>query len=194
MTTEMLTYEEKAYLLALARRAIDAAVCGNPPERIDLESLSPLLRQDGAAFVTLTKHGDLRGCIGAIQAYQPLVLDVREHAAAAAMDDYRFPQVRPEEVNSLEIEISRLTIPKALEYGDPLALPNLIRPNVDGVVLIDGSRRSTFLPQVWEKIPEADQFLNQLCLKMGAPAGLWRRKVLTVLLYQVEEFREGQER
>jgi AmmeMemoRadiSam system protein A len=154
-------------------------------------SYSALLREPGASFVTLTENGDLRGCIGALEPYQPLVQDVCEHAAAAAMEDYRFPPVRPDEVSLLEIEISRLTPPERLEYTDPLELPTHLRPHIDGVVLRDGFRRSTFLPQVWEKIPDPVTFLAHLCQKMGAPATFWRHKLLEVYTYQVEEFKEN---
>jgi AmmeMemoRadiSam system protein A len=140
--------------------------------------------------VTLTSHGELRGCIGALEATQPLVEDVRIHAIAAALEDYRFPPVHPEELPFIKIEISRLTTPQPLDYRDPADLLSQLRPGVDGVVLRDGMRRATFLPQVWEKVPEADIFLGMLCRKMGAPTETWRKKKLTVLTYQVEEFHE----
>jgi len=115
---------------------------------------------------------------------------VREHAIAAALQDYRFPPVQPEELGSIEIEVSRLTRPQPLPYDGPADLIAKLRPGVDGVILQDGFRRATFLPQVWEKIPAPEQFLSELCLKMGAPADLWRRKPLEVSTYQVEEFHE----
>jgi AmmeMemoRadiSam system protein A len=140
--------------------------------------------------VTLTIQGRLRGCIGGLQASQPLALDVQEHAAAAASQDYRFPPVTPEEVGQLEIEISRLSPSRELLYTDADDLLAKLRPAVDGVVLRRGMQRATFLPQVWEKIPNPADFLTQLCYKMGAPGDLWRREHLQVLTYQVEEFKE----
>ena len=141
--------------------------------------------------MTITKaDGSLRGCLGTLEAHQPLVEDVRERAASAASEDYRFASVTPEEVSSLRIEISRLTTPQPLEYEGPDDLLAKLRPGVDGVILRDGSHRATFLPQVWEKVPDARDFLAHLCLKMGAPANLWRLKKLQVLVYQVEEFHE----
>lgn len=191
MSTEPLTEEERSYLLGLARRSIEAAAGRRPLPALERESVPARLWEPGAAFVTLSEaDGELRGCIGALEAYQPLVEDVREHAVAAAMDDFRFMPVRPAEVAGLKIEISRLTKPVALEYERPEDLPRLLRPHVDGVILKDGQRRATFLPQVWEKLPRAEEFLGQLCQKMGAPAGLWRMKKLQVLVYQVEEFKE----
>ncbi len=185
-----LSPEERRILLRLARESIEHVVYGRPLPPLDLQALPPALRQPGVVFVTLTKDGVLRGCIGALEAYQPLAEDVREHAAAAATQDYRFPPVRPDELPDIAIEISRLTPPAPLPYEDPKTLPTLLRPHVDGVVLRDGFRRATFLPQVWKKIPDPHAFLSQLCLKMGAPPDLWQRKILEVSTYQVEEFAE----
>jgi len=185
-----LTPDERELLLRLARQAIDQFVNSGKTPSLNLEDFSPALREPGASFVTLTIRGALRGCIGALEAYQPLVSDVAEHAVAAARDDYRFLPVQPREVPLLRIEISRLSAPQPLEYSEPAALPGLLRPGVDGVILRDNFRRATYLPQVWEKIPDAEKFLSSLCEKMGAPPALWRRKVLQVATYQVEEFIE----
>ncbi len=190
MTTNPLTLEERHLLLQLARQSIELAVDHCPLPRLNLEDFTQALREDGASFVTLTEGGELRGCIGALEAYQPLVQDVCEHAAAAALEDYRFQPVRQGEVDALEIEISRLTQPVPLDYEHPQDLPCLLRPGIDGVVLRDGPRRATFLPQVWEKVNSPEEFLGHLCLKMGAPFNLWQRKILTVSTYQVEEFKE----
>ncbi len=192
MQTETLTPEERRQLLQLARQSIEQAVCGKDSPLPDLDGLPPALREEGVCFVTLTlPGGDLRGCIGGLEASQPLALDVWEHAAAAALDDYRFLPVRPEEVSLLHIEISRLTRPEPLEYDHPEDLPNLLHPNVDGVVLHDGFRRATFLPQVWEKIPDPCIFISHLCQKMGAASDIWRRRKLQVEVYHVEEFHEA---
>ena len=98
--------------------------------------------------------------------------------------------MQPEELPEIEIEISYLNAPQPLVYTSPEELPDLLRPGVDGVILRDGMRRATFLPQVWEKLPDAESFLAHLCSKMGAPANLWRKKVLSAAIYQVEEFHE----
>lgn len=186
----LLSQEERSILLKLARQAIESAVCGGPAPQIDLSQLPEALQAPGASFVTLTKHGELRGCLGTLEARRPLVLDVCDHAVAAALSDYRFPPVTPEEVPELEIEISRLTPPRELNYQHPDELLSSLVPGRDGVVISDGNNRATFLPQVWEKIPDKEQFLSYLCRKMGANAGLWRMKKLRVLTYQVEEFHE----
>lgn len=186
-----LSDEEKQLLLRLAREALEQSVAGHALPPLKLESLTPALRADGASFVTLTIDGQLRGCIGALEPYQPLAQDVREHAVAAAMEDPRFPMVTPEEVGQIEIEVSRLTFPKDLHYEDADDLLNCLRPHIDGVILRDGFRRATFLPQVWEKIPDKAEFLDNLCYKMGEAPNAWRRKHLDVQVYQVEEFKEG---
>ncbi len=188
--SDPLTSEEKQTLLRLARQALEMGVRGEKLPPLEMASLPPRLREDGASFVTLTHQGQLRGCIGALEAYQPLAEDVREHAIAAALNDYRFPPVQTGELNEIQIEVSRLTAPAPLAYSTSEDLLAKLRPHVDGVVLRDGLRRSTFLPQVWEKIPEAADFLDNLCYKMGASPDTWRRKHLDVLVYQVEEFHE----
>lgn len=190
MTEDKLTDDEKRTLLGLARQALEGGVRGQKLTPLDLRSLPPRLQACGASFVTLTINGDLRGCIGALEPYQPLVEDVREHAIAAALQDFRFPVVCPEELTQIKLEISRLTVPVALDHCSPEDLLTKLRPGIDGVVLRDGSRRATFLPQVWEKLPDPASFLDFLCYKMGAAPDLWRKKHLDVLVYQVEEFHE----
>jgi uncharacterized protein len=191
MSMETLADDEKRLLLDLARRSIEAAAHHSDLPGLDLADLPERLREKGASFVTLTEaDGELRGCIGALEAYQPLAVDVRDHAAAAASEDYRFLPVQPEEVERLHIEISRLTRPQPLEYEGPEDLLRRLRPGVDGVILRDGRQRATFLPQVWEKLPLPDEFLSHLCQKMGGSGSLWRRKKLEVEIYQVEEFHE----
>lgn len=187
---ELLSSQERDILLKLARSAMEDAVRGLPVNPLDLSPYSPGLSEPGVCFVTLTRNGMLRGCIGALEAYQPLAEDVREHAIAAALSDYRFPPVREDELSEVKIEISRLTQPYRLAYQSPEELLAALRPHIDGVTLIDGPRRATFLPQVWEKLPEKEQFLQHLCQKMGARPNLWREKPLQVQIYQVQEFHE----
>ncbi|PWH18135.1 MAG: AmmeMemoRadiSam system protein A [Anaerolineae bacterium] len=188
--TDCLTQEEKTILLRLARQAIETGVRGEPLPALDLLSLPAALQAQGASFVTLTLDGRLRGCIGALEPYQPLAEDVREHALAAALRDPRFPPVTPAELPRIHIEISRLTRPRPLPYTDVQDLLNRLTPGVDGVILRDGWRRATFLPQVWAQLPDKEEFLAHLCLKMGVAPDLWRRKTLEVQTYQVEEFHE----
>jgi AmmeMemoRadiSam system protein A len=188
---EKLTLEEQKLLLRLAREAMERGVRGEEIPPLDLSSLPLPLREEGCSFVTITWRGQLRGCIGALEAYQPLAADVREHAIAAALRDPRFPPVREEELSDIRIEVSRLTHPIPVEYKDANDLLSKLRPYVDGVILRDASyRRATFLPQVWEKIPNPAKFLDNLCYKMGLEPDLWCRKHFEVFTYQVEEFHE----
>ena len=190
--TEPLTASEQQLLLKLARASIEAAVRGQPPPPVEHDSLTPALLRQGTCFVTLNEYSELRGCIGGLRAEAPLYEDVREHAAQAALRDYRFPPVTPDEVPNLEIEVSVLTEPQPLKYDSPADLPRLLRPEVDGVILSQGFRRATFLPQVWERVPDPEMFLSMLCEKMGVHPDAWRRAKLEVQIYQVEKFAEGE--
>jgi uncharacterized protein len=187
---ETLTTEEQKILLRLAREALERGVKGEEISALDLSSLPLSLSEEGSSFVTLTKGGQLRGCIGSLNPYQSLAEDVREHAVAAALNDPRFLPVRENELNGIQIEVSRLTRPVPLEYKDAEDLLSQLHPHVDGVILQDAFHRATFLPQVWEKIPDPAEFLDNLCYKMGIKHDAWRSKRLDVLTYQVEEFHE----
>ena len=186
-----LSPDDRKTLLDVAREAMTDAVTGKRKKEIDISSISDVLQQKGASFVTLTIEGDLRGCIGTLEAYQPLYRDVQDHAIQAALEDYRFPPVTAEEIPLISIEISRLTSPVPLPYQRPDELPGLLHPHVDGVILKDGFRRATFLPQVWQQLPDAPMFLSHLCQKMGSAPDLWKHKVLEVSIYHVEEFSES---
>jgi uncharacterized protein len=184
------TDSEKQKLLQLARQALEYGVTGRTMPILDQSSLTPNLIEHGSSFVTLTINNELRGCIGALEAHQPLVEDVREHAIAAALQDPRFPPVQPSELDSIHLEISHLTTPQPLEYSSAEDLIKKLRPHVDGVILKNGQRRATFLPQVWEKLPDPVQFLEHLCQKMGMDAGAWRHIPMDVWVYQAEDFGE----
>jgi AmmeMemoRadiSam system protein A len=188
---EKLTAEEQQILLRLARQAVESGVKGEALPPVDLSALPPSLREEGSSFVTLTAHGQLRGCIGSLEPYQALAEDVREHAVGAALNDPRFPPLREDELSGIQIEVSRLTHPVPLEYSDANDLLARLHPFVDGVVVRDEFRRATFLPQVWEKIPDPAEFMNNLCYKLGTSPDRWRGRHLEVLTYQVEEFHES---
>ncbi len=190
MTQKRFNSVERCQLLELARKSIEAVTNGMRLTAVDPGQISERLREDGASFVTLTINGALRGCIGTLEAYQPLYLDVIEHAAAAAVDDFRFKPVGPDEISTIIIEISVLSRPEQLQYSGTDELLQRLRPGIDGVVIKDGRMRATFLPQVWEQLPDSEEFLSHLCAKMGAPSGLWKTKNLAVFTYQVEEFHE----
>lgn len=174
-------------LLQIARAAVTAAAEGR---RYSVPATdNPDLLADGAAFITLTSHGRLRGCIGSLEARQPLVNDVADNAIAAATRDPRFPPVTPAEVPGLHIEISVLTPSEAMHFTSQEDLLRQIRPNIDGLVLQEGWRRGTFLPLVWEQLPDKEEFLAHLKQKAGLPAHYWSDTV-QVLRYQTQVFEE----
>jgi len=145
------------------------------------------LEEPGAVFVTLELNGHLRGCIGSYLARRPLVRDVAENAFAAAFRDPRFPPLSVDELPQLEFHISLLTRPVPLPVNSREELLATLRPGVDGLLLEDPPHRSTFLPQVWESLPDPGEFLDHLLLKGGLPRGYWSPS-LRFLRYTVREF------
>lgn len=190
MDIHSLSHEDKRYLLKVARQTLEAYF--GIPHQDEISPPSELLLQPAATFVTLTINGELRGCVGALEAYQPFIDDVKEHALSAAFQDFRFPPLSKEELPLVDIEISVLTKPERLDYKSPEELPILLKPYEDGVVISYKGRRATFLPQVWHKIPDPKEFLDHLCMKMGFDPHLWRHHLLDVWIYHVIEFGEGE--
>lgn len=189
-----LTLEERQRLLTLARRAIEAAVSDHVIVLPDESTLPERLLQPGASFVTLTTRsdGELRGCTGSMEATEPLAINVCYCAVQTALYDYRFPPVSAEELPELEIEISVLTEPQPLEYTSPEELLRILDETKPGVLIQRGVHRATFLPQVWERLPDAATFMAHLCLKAGLPADDYLRPGLQVFTYQVEKFTESE--
>lgn len=178
-----------AALLRLARSSVEEALGqggGAPP--VDLTA--PWLSAPGATFVTLMERGELRGCVGSLDAHRPLRDDVRENARAAAFRDPRFPPLRREELPGVAFEVSLLgptvPLPPFATEGEALAR---LRPGVDGVVLEERGRRATFLPQVWEQIPDPAEFLAQLKRKAGLPPTSWSPE-LRLGVYRVDKWKE----
>ena len=183
---------DRQYLLELARETIVLRLHKEELPPVDPDALPESLSGDGACFVTLTKRGALRGCIGTLEPRRLLVEDVRANAAAAAFSDPRFPAVSVEELHDLQIELSVLSASQPLSYDGPDDLIAKLRPGVDGVVIESGWNRATFLPQVWEKLPDPHEFLKQLCRKAFLGADAYHRPGLKVYVYQVEKFKEEQ--
>lgn len=190
--TRKTTPADKQILLKIARQAIELTLRGEKLPPLSPEELPADLLEPGASFVTLTKAGQLRGCVGSIEAVQALVQDVRERALGAAFGDPRFPSLTAAELEGLEIEVSTLTKPEPLFYDSPQDLIRKLRVGVDGVILKGQYRRATFLPQVWEKLPDPELFLSRLCQKMGLAPDAWRQEEnkLEVDIYQVEKISE----
>jgi len=189
--TKRITPREGQILLRTARQAIENNLHGEADPPLNLDDFSDHLTEPGACFVTLTVNGVLRGCIGSIEASQPLIKDVQERAVGAAFHDPRFPGLTLEEYPDLEIEVSCLTNPERLAYSTPDDLLGKLRPGIDGVILRHNFRRATFLPQVWEQLPDPNQFLGRLCLKMGLDQNAWKDHHLDVEIYQAEKFIEN---
>ncbi len=191
MSVQPLNETECKYLLTLARTVIEQAARGESPLQIPAAPESKRLSAPGAAFVTLhTRSGNLRGCIGTLEAHRTLVEDVQDNAQAAAFRDPRFPPVSAAELSNLVVEVSVLTPPEPLAFDGPTDLIRKLRPNVDGVLIGRGWNRATFLPQVWEQLPDPEEFLAHLCNKAGLPANAWQWPDLNVSTYQVEKFTE----
>ncbi|MBA3996421.1 MAG: AmmeMemoRadiSam system protein A [Candidatus Accumulibacter sp.] len=183
-------------LLALARNAIGERF-GRPPRPV--EAL-PQLDERGAVFVTLSKDGALRGCIGSLEAQRSLREDVGANAVAAAFGDPRFPPLSAEEFEGsnggerVRIEVSLLGAAEPIDAGDgkgtdeAAALARL-RPRVDGVILSYGNRRATFLPQVWDALPDPERFMAQLKMKAGLPPDFWDERI-RLARYEVRKWKE----
>ena len=142
------------------------------------DETAPWLADSGACFVTLTQYGKLRGCIGTLQAYRSLRDDVKNNAVAAALRDPRFNPLSAQELDVTAIEISLLSPTQAIAFKDEADALAQLRPGVDGVVFEFGNHRSTFLPQVWEQLPDPGRFMSQLKLKAGLPDDFWSEGVL----------------
>lgn len=174
-------------LLPLARAAITAEL-GRPQV---LDDSAPWLREHGACFVTLTQGGELRGCIGTLEAHRALREDLRANALAAAFRDPRFAPLRAHELDRTEVEVSLLSPMQALDFDSEAQALLQLRPGVDGLVFAYGGRRSTFLPQVWEQLPAVDDFMAHLKRKAGLPAGFWHAEV-RLQRYTVSKWKEGE--
>ena len=170
----------------MARAAIESSLFAAR----EIQSDSPWLQQCGATFVTLTKDGQLRGCIGSLEAARPLATDVAENALGAAFRDPRFPRLGADEWPRCRVEVSLLSAPKRIEFEDEADLLRQLEPGVDGVILECDNRRATFLPQVWESLPDQRAFLAELVKKAGLPADT-RLARCRISRYRVAKFHEG---
>lgn len=184
--------EEGLFLVNLARKAIEYYLKTRkipyiPPENIPYENLKKL----GASFVTLeTKQRKLRGCIGSIIPHRPLYEDVIHNAISAAVSDPRFVPLSPAELNDIKVKVSVLTYPQPLEYTDWVDLLGKIQPYKDGLIIKYGNHSATFLPDVWEDLPDKHQFMAHLCLKAGLEPDCYKSLKLQVFKYHTISFSE----
>ena len=173
-------------LLTIARNAIGRRLDAAPRP----VAPHPQLARPGATFVTLTQHSVLRGCIGSLEAYRALAVDVAENAVAAAFHDPRFAPLASDELARTRIEVSLLEPAHAIACVDEADAIASLRPGTDGIILTRGARRATFLPQVWETLPEPRQFLAQLKLKAGLPGDFWDDE-MRLARYAVSKWKES---
>lgn len=172
-------------LLAIARAELSRAF----GVRHEVDQDFSWLQEHGASFVTLTRHGELRGCIGTLEAHRPLLQDVRANALAAAFHDPRFPPLEPSDLPHTSVEVSLLSPPHAMAFRHEKDALSQLRPGVDGLVLQFGHFRSTFLPQVWEQLPNPRHFMAHLKQKAGLPADFWSPE-FRLARYTVEKWKE----
>ena len=183
---------EKKFLLDLARTTLAHVATNGHLPAVSAKDVPPKLAETKACFVTLTENGALRGCVGNLVPQEPLFQAVVDNAQNAATLDWRFPPVQSEEVGKIKIEISVLTEPQPLRFNSPEDLLGKLQPYEDGVVLKIGSHGATFLPQVWEQIPDKVEFLNRLSEKAGCEPSAWRGGDTSISIYHVEAFNESE--
>ncbi len=160
-------------LISVAQNSIQQGLETQQPKVLNLSEFDPILQTPRATFVTLQKNKDLRGCIGTLEAHQPLILDVSKNAFSAAFQDPRLSPVTHAECNILEIHISVLSLPEPMSFESEQDLIDQLRPGVDGLILEDQGHRGTFLPSVWQSLTSTRSFLTQLKLKAGLDKNYW---------------------
>jgi AmmeMemoRadiSam system protein B/AmmeMemoRadiSam system protein A len=181
--------DEEDFLLKLARDTFNKYYEDGGKPIVDESKLTPKLKKPSGVFVTLNKNGNLRGCVGHILPQMPLYEAVIENALNAALNDGRFNPVTKDEVQNLHIDISVLTLPEEMSYSTPDDLLRKLVPGRDGVVLKVRGRQSTYLPQVWEQLPDKEEFLTSLCHKQGSSGDCWK-KGAEVEVYRAQVFEE----
>lgn len=183
-----LTDSERGVLLGLARTTLEQVVRRHAPPDFQPGDLPDALLRAAACFVSLTHHDHLRGCVGHLIARQPLYQGVMDNTRNAAITDQRFSPLQPIELDAVRIEVSVLSELQPLAFASPEHLTVLLRPQQDGVVLHLGDQLTTFLPQVWNQIPDPVEFLDRLAQKAGGDPGAWRMAQARISIYQAEVF------
>jgi AmmeMemoRadiSam system protein A len=181
---------QRATLMDVARRSIEHGLASGQPLVVTPSEYHRDLKAVRASFVTLQKNGQLRGCIGHLEAVQPVVVDVAENAFAAAFRDPRFSPLIAAEWPDVDVHLSLLTTPERMQFNDEADLIGQIRAGEDGLILQDGPNRGTFLPSVWESLPNPIDFLVHLKHKAGLAANHWSDRV-EVYRYHTESFGES---
>jgi len=179
--------EQRQQLHDIAYQSIKHGLSSGRALTVDLTKLDAALQTKRATFVTLNKHGQLRGCIGMLEPVRPLAEDVAHNAFAAAFSDPRFPPLQENELEQLDIHISILTTPEEMTFDTEDELITQLRPGIDGLIMEEGRHRGTFLPSVWESLPDPREFLQHLKLKSGLSTNYWSDSI-RIQRYMVEEF------
>ncbi len=192
MAVKKLDVKEQRFLLALARKSIEYYLKNGKQMVLDPKDVpSKRLIEDGACFVTLYKNGGLRGCIGTLEAHRPLVMDVIDNAVCSAFGDPRFPEMRGDELPLVKISISFLTPPEKFPVKDEKDLLSRLDPKKHGLIIQKGYARATFLPVVWEELPDKTEFLRHLCMKAGLNPDEWKdTRSMKFFVYEAQEFGE----
>lgn len=177
MPSSKLTLKDKKTLLTTARHAIQYGLTYAKSPKLELEKYTPVLLEKGASFVTLTESNQLRGCIGTLEAYQPLIQDVADHAYAAAFKDPRFPPVKHIEEPLLHISISILSPAVPIDFNSEQDLISQLIPGEDGLILEYQNNKGTFLPSVWQQLKSPQTFLNHLKAKAGLNEDFWDEEI-----------------
>ncbi len=179
--------EQRQQLHDIAYGSIKSGLSSGKAMDVNLTKLDAALKTKRATFVTLHKHGQLRGCIGMLEPIRPLAEDVAHNAFAAAFSDHRFSPLEENELEQLDIHISILGTPEKMIFDSEDDLLTQIRPDIDGLIMEEGQRRGTFLPSVWESVQNKKEFLNHLKMKSGLPVNYWSDSIV-IHRYTVEEF------
>jgi AmmeMemoRadiSam system protein A len=185
MAHTSLTKEQQQTLLNIAKESISYGLTHGKPLHVTPQDYPPALQEIRATFVTLEIAGQLRGCIGMLEAMYPLVVDIANNAFSAAFRDYRFSPLTKAEYPQLEIHLSILTPSEPMNFDSEADLIRQLQPGVDGLIMQEGGQRGTFLPSVWESLPEPQDFLQHLKLKSGLPKNYWS-ETLKVFRYSCD--------
>lgn len=183
----MFSEAHREVMLKLAEASIRHGLQHDRPLPVVLEEFPQELRGAGACFVTLNRHGMLRGCIGSLEPHRPLAEDIAHNAFAAAFSDPRFPPLAVLEMHELELHISILSAATPMSFSSEADLVSQLQPGIDGLIIEERGRRGTFLPSVWESLPQPRDFLRHLKMKAGLPADYWSDTV-RVSRYHTESF------
>ena len=180
--------QTKSAMLKLSRNVLENELL-DADHDLELHN-KEVLEEKRGLFVSLHLKGNLRGCIGRLEAQNSIFQNLVELSKAAAFEDHRFKNLTAKELPQVKIEISILTIPEKIEALTTYEKILKIKPKKDGIILSNGHQNATFLPQVWESVPLREDFISELCKKAGLPADYWEHNDLDLSAYQVEHFEE----